>query len=303
MTAGLADDEDPSHHPRHEVDLGGFRYRLVDGTGQALAFPCPPAIEQRSDDRYRELFPGDVVGVPHLGGDWRQIVPAVRGRIVAAVHHDAAESEVHQVRCLEVRPRAVVTKGRHPRHDEGGKLPQQCLSVQTQPVELSPRRGLQKHVGGRDQCAESVALCRLAQIEHDGALPAVVLPEEQRAFGVFTVLVEGSDTARGASAGGLHFDDIGAEPSQAQSTVFRLFVRQFDDSNAGERTAPAPRGAGRRVLVLRAHVSPTSPALRACGPGRSRTRAPVSAPWPPACLPPRSCRTRPSRGCVVGSSR
>ena len=97
MPAGLAQHRGAAHHPRHEVDLGAFRHRLVDGARQVLPLPRAPAKEQRGDDRHGELLPGDVVGVPHLGGDRRQIVLPVGGRIVAAIHHDAPQRQVYQV--------------------------------------------------------------------------------------------------------------------------------------------------------------------------------------------------------------
>ena len=122
-------------------------------------------------------------------------------------------------------------------------------------VELAPRRGLQQHVGGGDQRAEPIAVGRLAQIEHDGALAAVVLPEEQRALGILAVLVEGPDTARGTAAGRLHLDDVGAQPGQGQPTVLGLLVGQLDDANAGERTPALGGVAGNGTLVLRCHVT------------------------------------------------
>ena len=96
-----------------------------------LPLPRTPAIEQRRDNGHGELLASDVVGVPHLGGDRRQIVLPVGGRIVATIHHDAPERQVHQVGALEVGPGAIVAEGGHARHDQGGKLLHQ--GVRTQP--------------------------------------------------------------------------------------------------------------------------------------------------------------------------
>ena len=174
----------------------------MDRARQELPLPRPPAIEQRGDDGHGELLTGDVKGVPHLGRDRRQIVLAAGGRIVAAIHHDAPQREVHQVRALEVGPGAMVAEGGRPRDDQRGILRHQRARSHPEPVELSPGRGLQEHIGGGDERAKPLAVFMLAQIEHDRALPAVVLPEEQGALGIFPVLVEGTDTARGAAAGG-----------------------------------------------------------------------------------------------------
>ena len=212
-----------------------------------------------------------------------------------------AQREVHQVRGLEVGPGAMVTEGGHPRDDQGRTLLHQRVRAQPEPVELSPGRGLQQHVGGGDERAEPVSIFALAQIEHDRALPAVVLPEEERALGVFPVLVEGTDAARGAAAGRLHLDDVGAETRQGQPAVLRLLVGQLDDADAGERAPAGCSGAANGTLGLGCpwRQRPTSPALRACGPGPSRTRARAARSWRPACRPPRSGRTRPSRRCAA----
>ena len=107
----------------------------------------------------------------------------------------------------------------------------QRLRAQPQRVELSPGRGLEQHVGGSEQRAKTVAIFLPTQIEHDRSLAAIVLPEEQGAFGVRLVLVERTDAARGTAAGRLHLDDVGAEARQRQPAVFRLLVGQFDDAD------------------------------------------------------------------------
>src|SRR5439155_5085266 len=146
-----------------------------------------------------------------------------------------AQREMNQVGAFEVGPRTVIAERRHARDDQGGVLPHQSVRAQTQPVELTARRRLQHDIGGGDERAELLAVALLTQIEHDRALPAVVLPEEQRALGIFAVLVEGTESPGGGSAGRLDLDDVGAEPRERQSTVFRLLVGQLDDTDAGER--------------------------------------------------------------------
>src|SRR5262249_36263177 len=85
--------------------------------------------------------------------------------------------------------------------------------------------------------AEAITVGGLGQVEHDRALAAVVLPEEQRALGILAVLIEGANPSRGVAAGRLHLDDVGAESRQRQPAVLSLLVRQLDDANAREGAA------------------------------------------------------------------
>ena len=258
MTAGLAQHRGAPHHPRHEIDLGGFRHRLVDRARQALSLARPEAKEQRGEDREGELLAGDVEGVPHLGGDRRQIVLAARCGIVAAIHHHAAERKVYQIRSLEIGPRSMVAERRHPRVDQGGELRHQRVRAQPARVEFTPGCRLQQHVRGGDERAEPLPVLRLTQVEHDRALAAVVLPEEERALGIFPVLVEGPDAACGAAAGRLHLDDLGAQTRQRQAAVLGLLVGQLDDADAGQCAASGRDGIGNGTLVLCCHIDPQS---------------------------------------------
>ena len=110
-------------------------------------------------------------------------------------------------------------------------------------VELTLRRGLEQDVGARDERAEALAILLLLEIEHERLLAAVVVPEEERALGVFLVLVERPDAARRVAAGRLDLDDLGAEAGQRQPAVLGLLVGELDDADAGE-------GAGFRGGVL-----------------------------------------------------
>jgi len=56
--------------------------------------------------------------MPDLRRDRRRVVFEVRIGVVAAIHHDAAERQVDQVRALEVPPRPIVAKWRHPRRHQ-----------------------------------------------------------------------------------------------------------------------------------------------------------------------------------------
>ena len=104
----------------------------------------------------------------------------------------------------------------------------------------------------RDERAEALAVLLLLEIEHDRALAAVVVPEEERALGTFLVLVERPDAARGIAAGRLDLDDVGAEPRKRQPAVLRLLVGQLDHADAGER-------AGARVGCWAWNARPVLP--------------------------------------------
>ncbi len=224
VTTRLAQHEHAPHHPGHQIDLGGFRHRLVNRAREQLSLAGAPAKQQRGDDGDRELLAGDVERVPHLRGDRWQIVRAARGGIVAAVHHHAPEREMDEVRALEAGPRAIVTERSHPRDDQRRVLLHQGGGTEPVYVELPLGCRLQQHVGGGDQRAELLLVSRLAQVEHDRTFAAVVLPEEEGSLGIDHVLVEGADAARGATAGRLHLDHIGAQPGQCQPAVLRLLI-------------------------------------------------------------------------------
>ncbi len=247
VAAGLAHHQRAPHDPRHEIDLGGFRHRLVHRARDELAFARAEAIEQRSDEREGKLLAGDVIRVPHLRRDRRQVVLAARIGVVAAIHHDAAEREMNQVRRLEIRPRTVIAERRHARMDQRGEFLRDRILAHAELVELALRRGFEQDVGARDERAEAVVVLLLLEIEHERFLAAVVIPEEERALGTFLVFVERPDLARGVAAGRLDLDDLGAQPRERQPAVLRLLVGELDDANAGERP---------RTLLLCCHGDP-----------------------------------------------
>ena len=148
---------------------GFFDDRLMHRAGEVLAFAGVQPVQQRGEDADHQLLAGDVVGVPELRRDRRQVVALRRVRIVAAVHHDPAEGEMHQVAALEVPPRPGIAEGRHPGDDQP-RMPR----PQRRDIEVAPRG--QQDVGPRQQ---RLALGALQRAGH-GALAPVVGPEMQR---------------------------------------------------------------------------------------------------------------------------
>ncbi len=244
MAAGLAQHRRAPHDPGHQVDLGAFGDGLVNRAGDLLTQAGAVAEHERGDDTHAQLLAGDVIGVPHLRCHRRQVVCAVGGRIVAAIHHDAAERQVDEIAGLEVAPRAVIPERRDPGVDQSGKLfPQRCRP-QPQRIERSFRRGLQQNVGGGHQRPKTPGVALALQIQLDRALAAVVLPEEQGSLGIHAILVERPDAPRRASPRRLHLDDVGAEACERQPAIFRQLIGQLDDPDARQRAGARPAIGG-----------------------------------------------------------
>ena len=121
----------------------------------------------------------------------------------------------------------------------------QRVRAQPERVELAPRRRFEQHVGARDERAEPLAVLlpgrRSSTIER---LPRLYCQKNSERSGSSPVLVERADAARGAAAGRLDLDDVGAEPGERQPAVLRLLVGELDDADAGERTSAGHGVAG-----------------------------------------------------------
>ena len=171
-----------AHDPAHEIKLGVLRHRLVHRAGDILAFAGAQPVQERGDGADGQLFAGDVIGVPKLRRDRGQIVAQARIRVVAAVHHDAAEREMDKVGALELRPRAVVAERRHARDDEAGKAADERVAIEAEPgVERAAARIDQK-VGAANQAHELIAAFVRPGVEDDRAFVAIVMPEEDGAL-------------------------------------------------------------------------------------------------------------------------
>ena len=118
VAAGLAQHRRAPHHPRHEVDLGGLRDRLVDRARHVLALARAPAIEQRGDDartraaRRRCDRRATSAARSAAGRTCR------RARDRSRSSSSRRRARGGQVRALEVGPRAVVAERRHARDDQ-----------------------------------------------------------------------------------------------------------------------------------------------------------------------------------------
>src|SRR5215831_11440238 len=112
------------------------------------------------------------------------------------------------------------------------------LNPEPRGIELAARRRLQQDVRRAHERLKALAVVALVQIEHDRALAAVVLPEEQGALRALLILIEGPDAPGGVAAWRLYLDDVRAQAGQREPAVLRLLVGQLDHANTGKR---APR--------------------------------------------------------------
>ena len=241
VPGGLAVQRAAPHHPVHEVELGALGDRLVDGAGEVLAPAGPVAAEDGGQHPDDELLAGDDVRLPGGRGDRRQVVVAVRQRIVAAVHDRSAEGQVDQVIGPVGRPRPVVAERRHPRDDQP-RMPRE----EGVPAQLGlpgqqglVRAGQQQHVGRPDERPQRLDVGRFGPVDHDRALAPVVLPEEERGLGVGIVAGERPQAAGGAALGRLDLDHVGAQAGQLKSGVRRQLIGDLDDANAVQHTRHA----------------------------------------------------------------
>src|SRR5262249_32981827 len=92
------------------VDLGTHTHRLVNRHINHLTRVCRFSANQRADGSDERLVASDMVSVPHLWCDRRRVVGPLLFRIIAAAHHLPTESEMHEVICLVVPPRATATE-------------------------------------------------------------------------------------------------------------------------------------------------------------------------------------------------
>ena len=97
MPAGQAIERRSSHNPRHEVEFGVLGDGLMDCARDVLAKPGRSTFDERGEDADQKLLARDVIGVPDLRGDRREVVFVGRVWIIAAVHHHAAKREMHEV--------------------------------------------------------------------------------------------------------------------------------------------------------------------------------------------------------------
>jgi hypothetical protein len=139
---------------------------------------------------------------------------------------------MHEVAALVVAPRPLIAEGRDPSVDQRRVPPGESIFAETDRFEPALRRRLKQDIGRTQKRLEFFAIRRPIEIEHDRAFAAIVLPEEERAFGVWPVLVKRSDAAGRVTTWRLDLEHIGAKSREREPAIFGLFVRHLDDTDA-----------------------------------------------------------------------
>ncbi len=224
--------------------------------------PLRLAVDQRGDDAGRQLLAGDVIGVPDLRRDRRRVVFEVGVGVVAAIHHHAAEREMDEVGALEIRPRSVIAKRRHPRGHQRGKSRVDRGTIEAERLVQRAAARIEQDIGAAEQAQQILARHGARQIENNRFFVAVVVPEEQRALETRLVLEKRADPPRRIAFGRLDLDHLGAEPGEQQPGIFGAFVGDLDHPEARQhaRTGIAHHFArpGCDPCLLRQDVLPSN---------------------------------------------
>ncbi len=272
---GVAAGQPPQRHPPadpvHQILLGVFRYRLVDRERDVLPLAAALAVDQRGDDPGCQLLAGDVIGVPDLRRDRRRVVFEIRIGIVAAIHHRPAQGEVDQVRALEVLPRPVVAKRRHPRGDELRETRVERCVVEPEHLVERAAAGVEQDVGAAEQAAayvpgrprpagraRPISCCGCSSRRTASVRDPAGLRETVRSAG-------------GIAFGRFDLDHLGAEPGEQQPGIFGALVGDLDYPQAGQhagsgiahhfarsgrQTARCDHGLLCHGLLLQSHFRP-----------------------------------------------
>ena len=151
VPTGLAEVTGTTIDPAHQVELGVLGNGVVDGSVQGLCATGATPIDQRPDRVHHGQLASDVVRLPHLRGDRRSVVGAVRLRIIAAVHHRPTERQMDEVGTAIAGPRTVVAKGRHPGDHNIWIDLANCLLIRSELVDDWFRTRIEKEVGRGEQ--------------------------------------------------------------------------------------------------------------------------------------------------------
>ena len=140
--------------PVRQVRFGILGDGVVDRSRQTLTPSRLQPVDESRDDLHRRDFAGDMIGLPGLRCDRRRFVEAGRVRIVAAVHHDAAESEMHQVARLVVGPGTIVAEGADACVDQGRIAFAHGVVADAPFIQIVARPRVEHDVGGLGELHE-----------------------------------------------------------------------------------------------------------------------------------------------------
>ena len=177
------------------------------------------------------------------------------GRAVAVTLQagKAARGLNREVGRRRVCQRPVLPPRRHRYIDERGVEDAHVVVPEPESVEVARRRGLDQHVGARDEPAQRVAVTVGGDIERDAAFAERDRGPVQRAVRrVILAVRERGAPAAGVAAGRLDPDDLGAEVGEHAPGEHGELGREVDDADACEGAGDLGRGVRH----------PISPAVR-----------------------------------------
>ena len=149
--------------------------------------------------------------------------------------------------------RARLAEGRDGGDNELGMLLAERRVVELPVCELPRRETLEEQLGSPGELAESVAIARGVEIQHQAALVGGVV--EKRKADARAAACEGATLPLGVAARGFYQNHIGSEVGQELSAKGGLFVAQLENEHAIEGRCRLAGHGSRISFVSRAEVA------------------------------------------------
>ena len=118
--------------------------------------------------------------------------------------------------------------------DEAGVGRAQDVVSQAQRASAAGRQRVQEDVGAGEQPLQELPALFAVDVQGDGALAGVVVPEEEAAVRVGLVAGEGTDGAAGRARGRLDLDDVSAHVGEELAAPLAFGAAELDDAVAAE---------------------------------------------------------------------
>src|SRR5262249_60177281 len=115
-------------------------------------------------------------------------------------------------------------------------LPGESVFAEAERFKPTLRRRLKQDIGLGQKRPQVLAVDLPIEVEYYRAFAAIVLPEEQRAFRVWLVLVEWADAACWVATGRLDLEHISGESPERQAAIIPHLNRHPDSPGARERS-------------------------------------------------------------------
>ncbi len=181
-----------------------------------------------------------VPGIAAAGRNGRRV--RYIGIVVAGRRHFAARRHVQQITGEKVAPRPGLAERGQRAHNQARVLLAQGFVAEPERRQKARRQGFEDDIRRFRQPPEQRGAVGGFDIECDAAFGRVVVPERQAAVGVWNIVEKRPELAARRTAGRLDLDHVGAEIAEQFAAELTGFVRQFENTQAGQRT-----GQWRRV--------------------------------------------------------